>query len=104
MRRLRAIVVRGGVHEHMGEFPVRGALLEVITPEPGLGLEGHLVFRKVGCRIGAEIAFLAVDVSWYPLARDQVQAPPIQVEEVSVARARLIKAIQPNDGGIRLVY
>ena len=87
----------------MGEFSVRGALLQVITPEPGLGFEGHLVFQIV-FRIVAEIAFLAVDVSRYPVARDQVQAPAIQVEEVSVAGARLIKAIQSHNVVILVLY
>src|SRR5208337_4934023 len=73
-------------------FAVLGSLLQVITPEPGLGLECHLVLRT-----GAEIAFLAVDVSRYPIARDQVQAPAIHVEKVSVARTRLISTKQSHN-------
>src|SRR6202040_3041472 len=55
-------------------------------------------------RTVAEISFLAVDVGRYPVARDQVQAPAIHVEEVSVAGARLIRTIQAHNVVILVFY
>src|SRR4029077_1857581 len=97
--RLRAFVLHGGVHPHLGQFAVLRAILLVITPDPGLGLEGHLVFRAF-----AEIAFLAVNVSRYPVARDQVQAPAIHVKEVSAAETRFISAIEAHNVVILVFY
>src|SRR5579864_4362225 len=57
-----------------------------------MGLERSLVLRSV-----AEITFLAVDVGRHPVARNQVKAPAVKVEEVSVARMRLIKTAQAHN-------
>ena len=66
--------------------------LQVISPHASLRFERDLVLGSRG-----EVAFLAVDVSWHPITRDQIQPPAVHVEVISVARRTRISAVQPHD-------
>ncbi len=93
----RSILRRGAfilhaVHTNLREFVVLVAFLQVVAPDAGLRLEGHLVLHA-----SAEVAFFAVNVGGNPVARNQVQAPAIHVEEERILRRRSVGAIQADN-------
>src|SRR5271168_5167553 len=94
----RRSVLRGGgfifhaVDANLREFVVLVALLEVVAPDAGLGLEGQLVLHT-----RAEVAFFAVNVGGNPVTGNQVQTPAIHVEEVGIPRRRSIGSVEPDD-------
>ena len=84
--------VLDAVHANLREFVVLASLLQVVAPDAGLRFESDLVFHAC-----AEVAFFAVNVSRHPVAGNQVEAPAIHVEEVGIARGRIISAVEPDN-------
>src|SRR5205085_8895129 len=87
-----AFVFHRGVNQYLREFVFLAGVLQVVAPDTALCLECHFVLRSK-----AEVAFFAVDVSRYPVSRDQVQTPAIHMEEVSITRAWSIGAVQADN-------
>ena len=88
----RGSFVFHAIDANLREFVVAAFFLEIVSPNARLGLERGLILHA-----GAEVAFFAVDVSRNPVARNQVQAPAIHVEEERVPRGGRVRAVKADD-------
>src|ERR1700730_7249347 len=94
----RAFVLHGRIHPHLRELVLFPAL-HVVPPKSTLGSKGDVVLGTA-----PKVTLFAVDVSWNPVTRNQVQTPASHVKEVAISRTRCIGAVQPDDVEIPVFY